>query len=75
MSHNSVAASVRQAKEKQPGHYCTDKRCLWRTYDWRAGTFTPCPKHMRQYDELDDLEDMADAQLAETAARIERDGE
>jgi hypothetical protein len=29
MTRNSVAASVRENKEKHPERYCANSRCLW----------------------------------------------
>lgn len=44
MSHNSVAASVRQSKEKHPELFCADPKCLWRVVK-RNGKSDPCRKH------------------------------
>ena len=33
MNHNRVAASVRQAKEKNPEKFCPVANCLWRMTD------------------------------------------
>ncbi len=40
MTHGSVAAKVRAAKERNPMRYCSDMRCLWNLLHG------PCPKHM-----------------------------
>ena len=40
MTRGSVAASVRENKEKHPERYCANSRCLW---SLRGGK--PCPKH------------------------------
>jgi len=45
VTHGQVAKSVRENKERNPEHYCADKRCLWRTYNARTQTHKPCPKH------------------------------
>lgn len=39
MTHGSVAAKVRAAKDKWPLRYCSDARCLWNL------SHGPCPKH------------------------------
>jgi hypothetical protein len=44
MSHASVAASVREQKEKHPANYCANPRCLWRIVDAK-GNPTPCRNH------------------------------
>lgn len=42
-SRNSVAASVRAAKEANPEHFCRVKSCLWRIKTPRGDS--PCQKH------------------------------
>lgn len=38
-THNSVAKSVRERKEKRPELFCPESRCLWLTGGGK------CPKH------------------------------
>lgn len=38
-THNSVAKSAREAKERRPENYCPSPKCLWRT----GGGY--CPRH------------------------------
>lgn len=45
MSHPSVAASVRRAKEANPSLFCAARGCLWRVVNARTGELTPCRKH------------------------------
>jgi hypothetical protein len=45
MTHASVAASVRRAKEAHPENYCAEPRCLWRVVNGQTGEIRPCPKH------------------------------
>jgi len=44
-THGSVAARVRLNKEVNPQYYCPVNPCLWRTYDGRTDTYSPCGKH------------------------------
>ena len=42
------AQAARLAKEKNPGHYCPNPRCLWRVFDARNPDVPrPCPRHMK----------------------------
>ena len=46
----NAAQASREAKEgKYPHHYCTYRRCLWRTYDARTDKSTPCGNHGPKY--------------------------
>lgn len=38
-THGSVAKRAREAKERNPTLFCSDKRCLWRL------TSGACPRH------------------------------
>jgi hypothetical protein len=48
-SHNSVAKSVRERKEKYPQYYCRVYNCLWNTSGRVNGELTldvnPCRNH------------------------------
>jgi hypothetical protein len=48
----SIAAKVREQKERHPERFCTDPRCLWRV-ETRDG-FKPCPKHSARVIEYTD---------------------
>lgn len=41
----SIAARIRENKNRHPELYCPDKRCLWRKYNDATGEWTPCPMH------------------------------
>jgi hypothetical protein len=48
----SIAATVREAKERRPADYCTAPGCLWRVKTNAPHSDRPCPKHTPHPDTL-----------------------
>lgn len=46
MAYGSVAAKVRQSKERHPEHFCPVRNCLWRTMvaNHATGEIKPAPR-------------------------------